>query len=227
MTLLIEQKAKDIEQIIKKNFLTCFALEEHIADNLPVLGIDEAGMGAWAGPLYVAGVILPRPRKAWLYTVRDSKLLTELQRERAARDILQNAVAWTIVAIDSVTVDNIGIYGAQTMGIQRVCSIIEQKYKGISVLIDGNRLKKAHSVLNDSYYFIPHGDNLSVTIAAASILAKVFRDRHMKRLGKKYPIYGFAEHKGYGVDQHRQALYRFGPCPEHRMSYKPIKYSVS
>jgi ribonuclease HII len=180
-----------------------------------VAGIDEAGRGALAGPVSAAAVILP-PDPAignWLKGVRDSKQLTPDQRETTREKILQLALAWGVGYATNEEIDLIGILPATRIAAWRAL-------KSLSI-------SPAHLLLD--YIFLPDipvpqtalikGDCRSLSIAAASILAKTARDATLRELDQVYPGYGFAAHKGYGTEAHRAALQRLGACPLHRLSF--------
>jgi ribonuclease HII len=185
-----------------------------------IAGLDEAGRGSWAGPVVAGAVILPidQPGLAQrLEGVRDSKQLTPRQRERLYGIIRSTASAVGVGIVPSDMIDELGIVPAtrQTMGL----AIIQLHPPPDFLLVDYLNLPG----LPISQKSITHGDALSVSIAAASIVAKVTRDRLMVEMGDTYPGYGFARHKGYGTRQHRESLFRLGPSPIHRLSYAPMR----
>lgn len=177
-------------------------------------GVDEAGRGALAGPLMAAAVVLPPG--AVLKGIRDSKKLSPLQREKACDLIVERALAWSWSCISPGEVD---AWGLQQANLRALREAVE----GLDVSPD--------LVVVDCFA-IPglkwpqrgytHGDDLLPSISAASILAKVTRDRIMRHLHQLYPAYGFDEHKGYGTSRHLDALRDWGPCPLHRKSYRPV-----
>ena len=183
-----------------------------------VAGVDEAGRGPWAGPVVAAAVILPQiPR---ISGINDSKKLSPSQREKAFLEITSHAVAIGIEIINHDVIDtvNIGVatYRAMKGAVARLGRCPDM------VLIDGLPVPfiaaRQQSVVG--------GDAKSACIAAASIVAKVTRDRIMVDLGGKYPCYNFEKHKGYGTKEHRSALEKYGPCPIHRKSFEPVKSNV-
>jgi ribonuclease HII len=187
---------------------------------LRVAGLDEAGRGAWAGPLAAGAVILPPPQpalRAALSNVRDSKLMTPLQRAAAADRIRAIAVAWSIGSASAEEVDALGPLQATRLAMLR--AIQELPSDPDHLLID--YLSLPGSPLPQTA--VTHGDFLCLSIAAASVLAKTWRDEQMTALERIYRGYGFANHKGYGTRQHFNALLRLGACPEHRQSYAPLK----
>jgi ribonuclease HII len=190
------------------------------AGHAHVAGLDEAGRGAWAGPVYAAAVVLPlnRPNLAGLLDgVRDSKLLSPARREALLPTIESVAVAVSVGWADPAEIDEIGIAPAARQAMLRaLCGLNGQVS---ALLIDYVRLPE--SDLHQRA--LPKADIRCLSVAAASIVAKVTRDRLMVKLDKKFPDYGFAQHKGYGTPQHRQALAQLGPSPIHRMSWQPLK----
>jgi ribonuclease HII len=177
-------------------------------------GVDEAGRGALAGPLVAAAVVLPPD--AVLKGVRDSKKLNPAQREKACGLIVERALAWSWSCVSPGEVD---AWGLQEANLRALREAVE----GLSVSPD---------LVVVDWFDIPglqlpqrgfaHGDALLHCIGAASILAKVTRDRIMRHLHQLYPAYGFDEHKGYGTGRHLDALRDWGPCPLHRRSYRPV-----
>jgi ribonuclease HII len=183
-----------------------------------VAGIDEAGRGAWAGPVVAAAVILPAdPAVAdRLAGVADSKQLTASQRERLWAVIVEEAVAWAVGAAPAAQIDAQGI-AAATRGAMQT-ALAELQPPPDFLLIDYVRL----TGLPTPQRSLAKGDSKVLSIAAASIVAKVTRDRLMAELAVRYPSYGFECHKGYGTERHQRMLRQQGPCPEHRMSFQPV-----
>lgn len=180
-----------------------------------VAGVDEAGRGAWAGPVCVAAVIL-KPFEV-ISGINDSKKISPKKREELFDVIISKALAYGISLVDADVIDDINILQATLKGMQS--SVASLQIKPQYILIDGNQAPKfdvPHSTLID-------GDALSQTIGAASILAKVTRDRLMCELHGQFPAYNFASHKGYGTKVHQEALTKFGVLAMHRKSYAPIK----
>lgn len=185
----------------------------------PAAGLDEVGRGAWAGPVVAAAVILPVPCAALqekLHGVRDSKVLTAAQREFWAEEIRRTAVASGIGIVSSRQVDELGILPATRLAMQR--SVEQLQPQPAHLVIDYVKLPQI-SLPQTS---ITRGDSLVLSIAAASILAKVTRDRMMVELDRQYPSYAFARNKGYGTREHQEALQQNGACPVHRFSYRPV-----
>jgi ribonuclease HII len=184
-----------------------------------VAGCDEAGRGALLGPLYAAAVILDRA--ITIPGIDDSKKLTPACREALAQEIRAKATAWRLVAITAEEVDVLNVYEASRQGMLRALKALSPAPDYI--LTDAMPLRNEVGGFSVPYRAIIHGDARSVSIAAASILAKVARDEHMVRLNGLFPQYGLARNKGYGTPDHLDALSRFGPCCEHRKTYQPVK----
>ena len=185
-----------------------------------IAGIDEAGRGALAGPVVAAAVILPLNDQieTLLHGVNDSKQLTAKRRETLFEFVIQHALAYGIGQQPASVIDEIGILPANRLAMGTAVTQLSPTPQFL--LIDGRiRLPQ----LNIPQKSIVRGDSQSLSIAAASILAKVTRDRLMIELDKQFPRYGFAQHKGYGTQQHRDAIAQHGPCPQHRHSFAPIR----
>lgn len=186
-----------------------------------VAGIDEVGRGSLAGPVAAAAVILPQSLDVppELSGVRDSKELTPKQRELLSPQIQEQATAWGIGMVSAELVDGLGIVEATRRAMSQ--AIRELSLYPQFLLIDA--LKLPQIALPQKA--IIDGDKLSLSIACASIIAKVARDRLMIDLDKKHPGYGFAHHKGYGTPEHLDCLAKLGPCPIHRRSFAPVNQS--
>lgn len=180
-----------------------------------VCGCDEAGAGPLAGPVYAAAVILPFGVD--IPGLNDSKRLTEKQREALFPVIQQTAVAWAVASVGAEEIDATDILTARIKAMD--LAIFQLSPKADFALIDGNRDHGKGAAITLSHQCVIKGDSLSASIAAASILAKVSRDRVMVEWDKTYPQYGFAKHKGYGTKAHYEALRQFGPCPIHRKTF--------
>ena len=176
-----------------------------------VCGVDEAGRGPLAGPVCAAAVILPA--NIQIHGLNDSKKLTDKKRRELMPVIKEKAIAYGIAFSDEKEIDEINILQATFLAMERAISMLQ--IKPDYVLIDGNRLKD----FGFPSEAVIHGDCLSASIAAASILAKVTRDDLMLQMAEKYPRYGFDVHKGYGTKAHYAALQEYGPCSIHRMSF--------
>jgi ribonuclease HII len=185
----------------------------------PAAGLDEVGRGAWAGPVVAAIVILPTPSVSLLdslHGVRDSKLMSANQREHWAEVISKTAIETSIGVVSSEQVDAIGILPATRLAMTRSLENLSQK--PVHLIIDYLELPEVDIPQTS----IAHGDSLVLSIAAASVIAKVARDQMMIRIDREYPGYAFAKNKGYGTREHRAALRKCGICPYHRCSYRPI-----
>lgn len=177
-----------------------------------IAGIDEAGRGPLAGPVCVASVIMPLDEENIIEGINDSKKLSEKKRDLLYDKIMEKAIAYHIELVDEETIDKINILNATKVGMM-VC-INELSVKPDIVLIDAVKIDSDIETVS-----IIKGDQLSYSIACASILAKVTRDRLMLEIDKEYPEYGFAKHKGYGTKVHIEALKKYGKCPRHRNSF--------
>lgn len=186
--------------------------------NLVIAGIDEAGRGPLAGPVVCACVVMPFEKEKMIEQVNDSKQLSSKKREKLYDEIVKVALDYAIIEIDEKTIDEINILNATKLGMKRALESL--KIKPDIVLIDAVKIDSDIRQEN-----IIKGDTLSYNIAAASILAKVHRDRLMIKLSEKYPQYNFAKHKGYGTREHINALKIYGKCPIHRESF--IKNFIS
>ncbi len=189
-----------------------------------LIGIDEAGRGPLAGPVIAAAVRLPETHT--LSGLNDSKKLSEAQRERLFHEIKDQAVSFGIAAATVAEIDTLNILQATFVAMKRALRIAEASCESTGqphalLLIDG-----PHKIpLTRSQLALVRGDGRSASIAAASILAKVTRDRWMQRATRHFPNYGFERHKGYGTQAHLEALNLHGPCPIHRQSFRGVKPS--
>lgn len=177
-----------------------------------IAGVDEAGRGPLAGPVCVAAVIMPLEENKIISGINDSKKLSEKKREALFNEIINTALAYKIEFVSEKEIDRVNILNATKQGMEQ--TILGLKLKPDMVLIDAVKLNipvKTESVIK--------GDAKSYNIAAASILAKVTRDRLMLELDKKYPEYNFKKHKGYGTKEHIENLKKFGKCEIHRNSF--------
>lgn len=175
-------------------------------------GCDEAGRGCLAGPVFAAAVILPDDYKN--DKLNDSKQLTKNQREELRSDIIRNAVAWSVAECSHTEIDNINILNASWLAISRAVAALSIQPE--MLLIDGNRFK---TDLNIPFVCVVKGDAKIMSIAAASILAKTFRDDFMCRLHEQYPHYGWNKNKGYPTEEHYKGIELYGITPYHRHSF--------
>lgn len=184
-----------------------------------IAGLDEAGRGAWAGPVVAAVVIFPpfASLEQNLHGVRDSKQMNAHQREFWAEIIHEHAQTWGIGSAAHSEIDQLGILPATRLAMQR--ALEQLSVTPNHLLIDALLLPD----LKSPQTALIKGDQRSLSIAAASILAKTTRDDLMRQEDDSYPVYGFSHHKGYGTRFHQQALAENGPCPIHRMSFRPLK----
>ena len=182
-----------------------------------IAGVDEVGRGALMGPVVAGAVILPDNLKArWKSRVRDSKQLTHQEREYLYDFIIEASTAYGIGSISSEDIDKLGIAKATRLAMKAAIEQLEPLPQFL--LID--YFKLAEMPLPQKG--IKHGDSLCFSIACASIIAKVTRDRWMVEMDRDYPGYGLAEHKGYGTEGHIKCLREKGPCPQHRRSFRPV-----
>ncbi|MGI8696753.1 MAG: ribonuclease HII [Mycobacteriales bacterium] len=179
----------------------------------PVAGADEAGRGACAGPLVVAACALPPGRAGRVPELADSKLLTPLARERVYAQVVRRASAFSVIVIPAVEIDRRGLHVCNIEGMRRALAALRPAPE--YALTDGFPV----AGLGVPGLAVWKGDRVAACIAAASVLAKVTRDRMMCELHERYPAYDFDVHKGYVTPGHARALDRNGPCPEHRTSY--------
>lgn len=181
-----------------------------------VAGVDEAGRGPLAGPVAVAAVILDPARP--IEGLADSKQLSAKRREALYSLIIERAIAHAVVCVEAVEIDRVNILNATLSGMVRALELLA--FMPSLALIDGNRLPKS---LPCPARAIIGGDASEPVISAASIIAKVTRDRILCDYETRWPGYGFAQHKGYPAPAHLEALRRLGPCPEHRRSFAPVR----
>ena len=180
-----------------------------------ICGCDEAGAGPLAGPVYAAAVILPLG--ADIPGLDDSKKLTEKKREALFPVIQERALAWSVAFVDAAEIDRTDILSARMKAMQLAIDGLAKRPD--FALIDGNRDRGRTAAITVPHRCLVKGDSLSASIAAASILAKVSRDRYMTEAAAQYPAYGFDRHKGYGTRLHYQLLREHGPSPIHRRTF--------
>ncbi|MCI8915364.1 MAG: ribonuclease HII [Oscillospiraceae bacterium] len=180
-----------------------------------VCGCDEAGVGPLAGRVYAGAVILPEGLE--LSGLNDSKQVTEKRREELYDQITAQADAWAVAWVEPQEIDEIDILNSRIKAMQLAVDALGKRAD--FALIDGNRDHGSRCAITVSHQLIVKGDSLSVSIAAASILAKVSRDRYMREMAARYPQYEFERHKGYPTKRHYALLRELGPCPIHRRSF--------
>jgi ribonuclease HII len=183
-----------------------------------IAGVDEVGRGPLVGAVVTAAVILDPSNP--IEGLTDSKKLTEKKREALSEEIKEKALSWTIARADADEIDELNILHATMLAMQRAVAHLDTQPD--FVLIDGNRCPS----LPMPSQAVVKGDLRVAEISAASILAKVARDNEMKELDKLYPDFGFAKHKGYPTKLHFEMLAKFGPTPQHRQSFKPVKKAL-
>ena len=208
----LEKEAQEKERFIK---MLAYESEYYAQGVQYVAGVDEAGRGPLAGPLVIAAVILPR--NAFIAGLNDSKQLSAAKRDKLYDEIIAKAVAIEVNIVSVSNIDKYNIYAATQRGMAQVLEHLPVQPQ--VALIDAMPV----TAKNIECVPIVHGDALSASIAAASIIAKVTRDRIMERLDTLFPDYGFAHNKGYGSGAHMQAIAEFGATKWHRRSYEPVK----
>jgi ribonuclease HII len=186
-----------------------------------VAGADEAGRGACAGPLVVAAVVLPHGRRGEVPGLADSKLLTEQAREAAYDEVVRRALSWSVVVVPSDDVDRCGLHVMNVRAMRQ--AVLRLDPCPSYVLTDGFAI----GGMPAPALAVWKGDRVAACVAAASVVAKVTRDRLMRQLHEHWPQYEFAQHKGYITPEHTAALHEHGPCPEHRFSYVNVKAALS
>jgi ribonuclease HII len=183
----------------------------------PIAGVDEAGRGACAGPLVAAAVILPEGRRGEVPGLADSKLLTPKARDRCYAEVRRRALSWSVVVIGPEECDRLGMHVANVEALRRALARLD--VRPCYVLTDGFPVDG----LEVPGLAVWKGDRVSACIAAASVLAKVTRDRMMEELHASYPQFDFATHKGYVTSSHTAALEQHGPCPVHRRRFINVR----
>ena len=199
------------EELLRQAELNKYENEKRKEGYKFIAGVDEAGRGPLAGAVFAACVILPE--NCILEGIDDSKKLSAKKRDELFDVIRQKAIAYSISSIDEKIIDEINILNATHMAMNK--AVDEMSVVPDYVLIDGNSIKN----MNIPHETVVKGDSKSISIAAASILAKVARDRYICEIAKEYPQYGFEKHKGYGTKIHNEAILKYGPCPIHRITF--------
>lgn len=184
-----------------------------------VIGSDECGYGSWAGPLYVCAFVA---EEGWTVPgLNDSKKLSPAQRQDVYTRLDLNRAA--LISVEPQTIDNFGLGHCLVRAhVQAITQLLERGFSGARVIVDGTLRLPLHQAES-----LPKADTTVPAVMAASIIAKCNRDHLMKALHRNYPEYGFASHVGYGTPEHMAALRAYGPCPLHRLSYKPLKDIVT
>ena len=186
-------------------------------------GCDEAGRGPLAGPVYAAAVILPPDFRHPL--LNDSKQMSEKARYELREVIEREAIAYKVMAVQAEEIDRLNILWASVTGMQR--AVLGLSVKPDFLLIDGNKFRPFEGYGRDAYKTVVHGDATYASIAAASVLAKTYRDDRMKALALEYPGYGWERNMGYPTPEHIEAIRRLGYTPEHRKSFHPAALEPS
>lgn len=195
--------------------LTAFELSAMERGYPVVCGVDEAGAGPLAGPVYAAAVILPPGLE--LPHLNDSKQVTPKRREVLFEQIKERALAWAVASVGPQEIDELDILNARILAMQMAIDKLDPAPE--FALIDGNRDHGSRCAITTPHETVTKGDSRSASIAAASILAKVSRDRFMEEMARQYPQYRFDKHKGYGTKLHYELLDTYGPSPIHRRSF--------
>lgn len=212
--LIVKYEKKKLQQEIELKRLedmSCFEKDAYKEGIKFIAGIDEAGRGPLAGPVVAAAVILPE--NISIRGLNDSKKLSEKQREELYNEITEKAIAYEVGIVDEKIIDELNILNATKMAME--IAVESLKVKPELLLIDAVKLDGIQIPQKS----IIKGDSLSVSIAAASIIAKVTRDRFIEEMDSVYPEYGFKKHKGYGTKEHIEAIKKYGICPIHRVSF--------
>ncbi len=193
---------------------------------MAILGIDEVGRGPLAGPLVVGAVILPEEEREWYKELRDSKKLSAKKREKLS-DVIMAEAAVGLGWVTNIELDEVGISEALKLATRRAVKAVQKFHAPFSqIVIDGKVNFLKGTPLEGYVSVMIKADDLIREVSAASIVAKVVRDKYMMKLAEKYPEYGFEKHMGYGTEFHRKAIERLGVCPEHRLSFEPCKSLV-
>jgi ribonuclease HII len=197
-----------------------FMLESHYYQGKVEAGCDEAGRGCLAGSVYAAAVILPEDYQN--EELNDSKQLTDKRRKELRKIIERDAVAWAVGVVTPDEIDRINILNASILAMHR--ALDQLKVRPEAIIVDGNRFKPYHTVVDGSAVDIPYttivkGDGKYLSIAAASILAKTYRDDYMDQLALEYPQYDWKQNKGYPTKKHREAIRKYGITPFHRKTF--------
>jgi ribonuclease HII len=195
-------------------------LAPYFDPHLTEAGCDEAGRGCLAGPVFAAAVILPKSFRHPL--LNDSKLLTEQQRMELRCIIKASAVSWAVAQVDPEEIDKVNILNASFLAMHRALDKLHSQPE--LILVDGNRFTPYQNI---DHRCIIKGDGLYMSIAAASVLAKTYRDDYMSDLADNHPQYGWTNNKGYPTKAHREALRHHGPTPHHRRSFRLLPEQVS
>lgn len=192
-------------------------LKNHLNENMLEAGCDEAGRGPLAGPVFAAAVILPEGFHHPM--LDDSKKMTEAHRDAVRIIIEREAIAWAVEAVSPEEIDRLNILWASVSGMQR--AVLKLNPRPDFLLIDGNKFRPFDRYTPDKYRTIVKGDATFAPIAAASVLAKTWRDEYMRKIAAEYPQYGWERNMGYPTKEHIEAIRKYGLTPYHRMSFHP------
>ncbi|MGM9737367.1 MAG: ribonuclease HII [Candidatus Cryptobacteroides sp.] len=193
------------------------SLKNHLHKNLLEAGCDEAGRGPLAGPVFAAAVILPEDFHHPL--LNDSKKMTAAHRDEVREVIEKEAVSWAVEAVSPEEIDELNILWASVTGMQR--AVLRLEPSPDFLLIDGNKFKPFDKYSSSDYQTVVKGDATYAPIAAASVLAKTWRDEYMRKIALEYPQYGWERNMGYPTPEHISAIKKYGYTPYHRMSFHP------
>jgi ribonuclease HII len=189
-----------------------------LAYNCLIAGVDEAGRGPWAGPVVAAAVVLDGSRLDTLKEIDDSKKIAENKREKLFNIVIDASLSYAVCEVSETVIDKKNILQATLLAMRHAVEKLTVKPE--IILVDGTQCPELNDYRSEA---VVDGDARSLSIAAASILAKVHRDRVMRNYDKMFPQYGFARNKGYGTKEHMEALKKYGICEIHRRSYRPVR----
>lgn len=194
---------------------------------MAILGIDEVGRGPLAGPLVIGAVVLPEEEREWFAELKDSKKLSAKKREALSEVIWREAPGVGLGFVSPKELDEVGIAEALRLATRQAVKSVQGLHARFSqIVIDGKVNFLSKTTLAQYVSTMPKADDLVREVSAASIVAKVARDRYMTEVAELYPEYGFEKHMGYGTLAHREAIVKYGICPEHRRSFEPVKSMV-
>ncbi|MCQ2973741.1 MAG: ribonuclease HII [Bacteroidales bacterium] len=191
-------------------------MDKFFQDLYPEAGCDEAGRGCLAGPVFAAAVIFPPDY--FNDKINDSKQLSEKKRFALREEIIRDAITYGVASCSNIEIDKINILNASILAMHRALEMLNPQPKFI--IVDGNKFKPYQTI---PYKTVVKGDSLYLSIAAASILAKTFRDEWITNASKEYPCYNWQKNKGYPTKDHRLAIRQYGVCPLHRLTYGPCQ----
>ncbi|MBR1807782.1 MAG: ribonuclease HII [Paludibacteraceae bacterium] len=194
-------------------------LQQYMIADIPEAGCDEAGRGPLAGPVFAAAVILPHDFENEI--LNDSKQLTEAQRDMLRPIIESSAIAWAVAEVSAEEIDRINILNASILAMHR--ALAQLSVQPGHIIVDGNRFKPyipPGGIMAVPHQTVVKGDGKYMSIAAASVLAKTYRDAYMRRLSEEYPAYGWDRNMGYPTPEHRKAIRQFGLTPYHRKTFR-------